>query len=199
MTFDDEEGQVGGGRLNPRDVVNHLLMVWTIEYRANAPSRYNPNGDLVVVDVVDLDQPGDDGQMGLLSRANWWRPGRLIRDLKQRVGRPNPYLAFMTQGTASPGMNSPFELVAAFREPSCVVRGETWLQAHPDFQPSEPYVERPQQQYTQPAAVPYQAPAQQRPTLPPPPDPQRTLLERLALQSRGGADRLPPDSGEAPF
>lgn len=196
MSFDDPDQTVGGGdRFNPRDIVNHLLLVWVIEYVEHSPTKFTKpgqNADMVVVDVVDLDQVDPEtNDLGLLSRGCWWRQGRLIGALKKKAGSPHPILAFMTQGTASPGMNAPFELLSARTDPGCVAKAELWLEKHPDFQPSQPYVP-PTNQYVQPVAVPLQ-----RPVLPPPPQP--TVLERLAQQAKQGAARMPTQTEKPPF
>src|SRR5918994_4846332 len=95
--FDDDvnSGTDNGVRLSPDKVIGHLLMVWTVEYIPHSPTKFTQPGkpsDVIVVDVVDLDLPDENGHQGLVARRSWWRQSRLIRDLKSRVGRPNPIL-----------------------------------------------------------------------------------------------------------
>jgi hypothetical protein len=213
--FDEPDSGGSGGRLRPADCVGHLLLVWVIDYIEHSPTQFTQPGkpsDAVVVDVVDLDMVGDDGQPGMLVRKEWWRPGRLVRDLKGRVGRPNPMLLQMTRGMASPGKQAPFEVVSMLGSPQAVQRGEAWRLAHQDFVPSKP---DPMPSYQQPVVVPYEqqqsaqswVPASPQPpqqTLPPPPaqmshDQRATMLERLALQAQQGRDRLPRQEEEPPF
>src|SRR5215471_18553265 len=105
--FDDE---AAAGHLKPIHVMKHLLLVWSIDYIEHSPTQFTKpgqNSDVVVVDVVDLDQPDDDGYQGLLSRNTWWRNARLIAFFKGRIGRPRPSLGRMEKGIATMG-NAPY-------------------------------------------------------------------------------------------
>ena len=141
------------------------------------------------MDVVDLDvvEP-ETRQPGRLSRKNWWRQSRLIRELKGTVGRPTPKLVWMTVGIATQG-RPPYQLVDATAHPEAVARGQAWVTQNPGFRPSEPggrtYTQstqqQPQQPFTPPAPSPLEEMAnrarqtapQQSPPLPyqPPPPP----------------------------
>ncbi len=87
MPFGEPE-ETGGLRLNPKDIINHLLMVWACDYIPHSPTQFTQPGkpsDVIVVDVVDLDQMGEDGRPGLLARKCWWRQAQLIQSLKGRI------------------------------------------------------------------------------------------------------------------
>jgi hypothetical protein len=148
--FDDE---AGGGRLNPADCiehrcarpgeltcdcVGHLLLVWAVDYIEHSPTKYSKpdkQSDVVVVDVVDLDQPDEDGYQGLIVRNAWWRNARLIGFMKPRIGRPRPVIAWMGMGIATMG-KPPYELRMADKDPFSVERATAWFAAHPDFRPT---------------------------------------------------------------
>lgn len=135
--FDDE---ASSGRLNPADCLNHLLMVWATGYIDHSPTKYSvagKNSDVIIVDVVDLDQADAEGYQGLLVRNTWWRNGRLIGLMKDRIGRPKPVLGWMGLGVATMG-KPPYEIQFAVSDPSAVARAQAWMEAHPDFRPSSP-------------------------------------------------------------
>jgi hypothetical protein len=145
----DEPDEAGGARLYPKDILNHLLLVWVIEYIEHSPTKFTKYGedgkpsspcDAVIVDVVDLDQYDENGVAGLLARKTWWRQGRLIGVLKPRVGKGNPILVRMGKGGASQGMNAPFEITTMSGDPASVARANNWYAANPNFTPSAVYV-----------------------------------------------------------
>lgn len=224
--FDDDvnSGTDNGIRLNPDKVIGHLLMVWTIDYIPHSPTKYSvPNkpSDVVVVDVVDLDLPDENGHQGLVARRTWWRQSRLIRDLKSRVGRPNPILIRVGRDTSDPGANAPYILITARGDQDAEARAEAWMAAHPEFRPSTalepmPSAPVPPPSYQQPVAVSYvpqyaQAsapasapPAPPPPPLPPPPPPRleedrKTVLQRLAEQSMQSRGRYDNQHEDPPF
>src|SRR6187431_2881815 len=125
------EPETAGGPY-PKDLVGHLLMVWPVDYIDDAPSKFSRPGaqsDVIVVDLVDLDVVDEyTKELGQLSRQAWWRPGRLIGSLKRRLGSKDPVLAWMQMGTASKGMNAPYELVSATSDPMSVDRAKLWLE-----------------------------------------------------------------------
>ena len=177
------------GRLNPRDVIGHLLMVWPVDYIEHSPTKYSKAGqasDVIVVDVVDLDDVDEGtGLPGKLCRSVWWRPGNLIKALKKQVGTKDPYLAWMNQGGASQGMNAPFILTSATADPKAVERAEAWLAAYPDFRPTVLQSGQQEGPRFEPGI----------PAEPPEPTRQETPLERLARISREGAARLQSPGG----
>lgn len=187
-TFSEPTPEFEGVRINPRDVVGHLLMVWAVEYIAHRPTQFtrpDKPSDVIVVDCVDLDVTDPDtGGPGYLARKVWWRQAKLIQTLKLLVGNPQPVLARMGKGGASQGFNAPFILNTATSDQSAVERARKWLAANPSFKPSNPG-EFPDM--TDATWVPSgdQVPA-------PEPTRQETMLERLARQAREGAARLPP-------
>lgn len=186
---DDEWGELGvsGDRVNPRDILNHLLIVWVVEYVAHSPTKFtrpDKPSDVIVVDVCDLDLPDVDGYQGLLSRRVWWRQARLIGLLREKIGQR--MLCKMTQGVASAGFNAPFQLVNMKADPEARARGEAWLNSHTNFVPSDPL------KGPVPAGSAGTSTSGATVTLDPVVDPQKTMLERMAEQAERGAARLPP-------
>lgn len=202
--IDDSEmpEEFTGVRINPRDCVGHLLLIWVIDYLPHKPtqfSRPDKPSDVIVVDVVDLDvvDPESD-QPGLLARHTWWRQAKLIQKLKTKVGSPNPWLAYMAKGGASTGFNAPFVLNGASSEPAAKQRAVEWMTRNPGFVPSVPFVEGGLESHPQPEVETYVPPVTRQPT----------ILEsiagaRLGDQGQRGADRLshlqPPQGGKPPF
>lgn len=133
----DEPDPVGGVRLNPAMIKNHLLIVWVTDYIEHSPTKYTVAGkpsDVVVVDCVDLDQVDEtSGEVGLIARNCWWRQSRLIQLLKTRVGKPNPILIRITQGSQA---NSPYEAVSQRSDEAAMTRLHQWFGRNPDFKPS---------------------------------------------------------------
>lgn len=179
MPFAEPDQGFDGVRINPRDVVGHLLLVWPTEYIDHSPTKYTKPGqasDVIVVDVVDLDAVDADGTPGLLCQSVWWRQSKLIQSLRRHVGSADATLAWMGQGGATQGNNAPFILVSATKDPGAVTRAQDWLARHPDFKPSVAE----EVQDHQPAPGPGVPLAQE------------SMLERMARQAREGAGRLPP-------
>lgn len=181
-TFSEPTPEFEGVRINPRDVVGHLLMVWATEYIAHRPTQFtrpDKPSDVIVVDCVDLDViDPETGVQGYLARKVWWRQAKLIQTLKLLVGNPQPVLARMGKGGASQGFNAPFILNTATSDPVCIERAQKWLAANPGFKPSSPG-EFPDMT-EDPSPTPELAARQE------------SMLERLARQAREGAARLPP-------
>jgi hypothetical protein len=185
------EPDEAGGRLYPREIIGHLLLVWPVAHIADAPSKYSKPGkpsDAIQVDVVDLDQVDPStGEPGLLVYGTWWRPSKLIQSLRNRVGSPDPMLAWMQMGTANPGMNAPYVLTSATKDPEAVRRATEWMMRNPDFVPTS--VQDGSVTDGEPSVVEEDQPAREP-----------TVLERLAKMSQQGADRLPkPPSEPVPF
>jgi hypothetical protein len=185
MPFGEPENSGGP---YPKELLDHLLLVWAVDYIDDAPSKFSRSGaksDVIVVDLVDLDDVDPmTRQPGYMARSAWWRPSKLIQSLKRRLGSPDPVLAWMRFGTADPGMNAPYVLVSATGDPQSVARAEAWMAANPGFAPSSVSVPpmREQGAVRQPEAEPTSAARAPSP------------LERLAQQAQRGADRLPPPS-----
>jgi hypothetical protein len=188
-------------KIYPKDIINHLLLVWAIKYIEHSPTAYNDGTDparpcdVVVVDVVDLDQADEDGQLGLIGRQSWWRQGRLIQKLRGRVGRPNPLLGRMAKGV---GPNGAFELVDLSADERAVARANNWWQLHQDFLPSAVGNEVPAQpqriaQQTLPPPPPSPLEQQARNSLGPLDDSQRQTLDRLRqMGAQRQSDGPPP-------
>lgn len=136
----DEVGGGGGPRLYPKEILNHLLVVYSIDYIEHSPTRFTKPGDradVTVVDVIDLDLVDPEtGQPGLLARKVWWRGARLNGALKGKVGSGTPLLARMAHGPATQGM-PPYVLDSMTQDPQAVARANAWFAAHPDFKPSD--------------------------------------------------------------
>ena len=186
------EPNLSGDRLNPREIVGHLLILWPVDYIAHSPTKFtrpDKPSDAVILDVCDLDLPDEVGVPGKLCRRVWWRQSRLIMMLKEKIGIR--MLCLMTQGTASTGFNAPFELISVLSDPDCRARAETWLKANPDFCPSTP-ANKPQPGSISAVA----APAEASHVAPSTNVAAMTTLERLARQSQQGVHLPPPPPRE---
>ena len=138
MAYEVDDPGVGGEWLDPKTVIGDLLIVWAIRYIEHSPTRHSVpgrNSDVIVVDGVNLDQPGPDGFEGVIARNSWWRQSRLIMVLKKRVGLPNPILIRLSKGTSS---NSPYELHTQSADKEAMRRFREWCERNPDFEPSSP-------------------------------------------------------------
>ena len=168
----DEPGSTGGGILVPRDIVDHLLIIWSVEYIAHSETKFSrPDkpSDAIIVDAVDLDQPdASTGQEGQLFQRVWWRNSRLIQALRPKAGSKQPMLAWMVVGRATMG-NPPFELQSATSDPAAVARAQRWIRANPQFTPSLPRTVEPSMT-VQPAVTQPQVR-------------EESVLERMARQS----------------
>ena len=179
---------ISGDRLNPRDIIDHLLIIWPIEYVAHSPtvhSRPDRPSDLIIVDVVDLDQPDENGFQGALYQHVWWRQSRLIAKCRDRIGQR--LLCYMTKAAPKPGFNPAFELLSAKGDAEALARGEAWIKAHPNFQPSVPGTRAPAPSSDNGGQ--WQSTTNTNTT--PVPDPQKSWLEQFAQQPARGAARLP--------
>lgn len=137
-----------GEYFNPRDAEGHLLLVWAVDYVERAPTSANPEGDAIIVDVVDL-HPGQ----GRLHQAEWWRIGRLIGSLRQvGVGNPEPVLAVMRKKMLAKGYS--FELESMSQNPRAVDMANRWLAANRNFQPTRAQPKPPGRGAEPPAAAP---------------------------------------------
>lgn len=187
----DEPDEVGGNRINPKDIIGHLLLVWAVDYIEHSPTKYSKAdkpSDVIVVDVVDLDLPDEQGYAGLLCRGTWWRQARLIGALRGRLENPRPVLVHMMLGQATVG-NPPYELRPANSQPDCVARAQAWMAANPDFKKSLP--RRASGVSAETGTDPWVSAAPSSPApVRAPREP--SLLERLASQAATGASRLPP-------
>lgn len=136
MAYEVDEPDVSGW-LNPANILGNLLIVWAVKYIEHSPTKHSVpgrNSDVVVVDGVNLDMIGPDGQEGVIVRNSWWRPGRLIMVLKKRVGNPNPILIRLSKGTAA---NSPYELHTQSADQEAMRRFREWCDRNPDFEPTK--------------------------------------------------------------
>lgn len=184
-----------GIRINPKDCVGHLLLIWVIEYMPHKPTMYSrPDkpSDVIVVDCVDLDVlDPDTEQQGLLARHTWWRQAKLIQKLKPLVGSPHPLLAVMGKGGASQGFNAPFVLNDAKSDPGARQRAQEWAARNPGFKPSTPFEGDVPEVYGPAAGEMTPQDRVER---------QPTMLERLAQSAQSAASRLPePPQGKIPF
>lgn len=191
MSFDEPDQTGGGVRINPKDIVGHLLLLWVIDYVAHSPTQFSkPDkpSDVIIVDAVDLDQvDADTGIPGLVARKCWWRQAQLIQALRPKIGSQSPMLVRMTKGGATMGRSAPFQLASMTADQQCVARGTNWINANPGFTPSvkpdfsapsEPRVEEP---------MPDGHWANPNTPLPPPrpvTQPELSVLERMARMSQ---------------
>lgn len=192
--MEDEWGEpnLAGDRLNPRDIVGHLLIIWIIDYIAHSPTKFtrpDKPSDAIIVDVCDLDLTDERGLQGKLCRRVWWRQSRLISMLKEKIG--SRMLCMMSQGTASTGFNAPFELISMLGNPDARAVAEKWIKANPDFVPSVPTSKPVPGSIGSSPMAPAEVAA-----APVTPVHQMTTLERLAAQSQQSVHLPPPPPRE---
>lgn len=191
--YDEPEEANDVIRINPGEILDHLLLVWTIEYVDHSPTRFTQPGDksdVIVVDFVDLDLFDDSNNEGYLARRQWWRQGRLIQTLRPKVGSPNPMLVKMSKGTGSQGYAAPYILVSMTGDLASTVRAGRWFQTNPDFKPSLP---RDLWQQSREQAQPQQQqPAQQSRPLATGQKATSDLMTRLRAQAAAKQGTLPP-------
>lgn len=183
LIIDEPEEINFGAKIYPKDIINHTLLVWAVDYIPHSPTAYNDGTDpkkpcdVVVVDVVDLDQlDPETGALGLVGRGCWWRQGKLIQRLKPRVGKPNPLLGRMGKGL---GANGAFELMDLSADERSLARAKAWWQQTGGIVPSQP---------SQPVA-PTQVSAQTNPT--PPPSPLENRVNETLDRLRGAHENNP--------
>lgn len=172
LIIDEPEEINFGAKIYPKDIINHTVLVWAIDYIPHSPTAYNDGSDpkkpcdVVVVDVVDLDQLDQDtGVLGLVGRGCWWRQGKLIQRLKPRIGKPNPLLGRINKGL---GPNGAFELMDLSADEKSLARARAWWQQTGGITPSAPAA----------PVAPVQVSAQTNP--PPAPSPlEQAALDRL--------------------
>lgn len=116
----------------PANLIGHTLLVWATEHLQDAPGGVpRQDGrppDAIVVDVVDLSTPApDNSHWGLVATGVWWRPGRLIRDLRRRIGNPNAALVRMHRENKS---MAPYELIDVSGDPTATALAKAWFQAN---------------------------------------------------------------------
>lgn len=185
MPYDEPGKDFDGVRIDPRDVVGHLLLVWATDYIEHSPTRYTKAGDksdVIVVDVVDLDiNDPDTNQPGFLGQNVWWRQARLIQKLRPKVGGTDPLLVWMARGTATQGNTAPFTLESATADPKSVARADEWMARNGDFKPNMVGSSAPAQAPEQPVQAEVTRAEQPE-----------SLIARMARQAREGAARLPP-------
>jgi|SRR5688572_19723377 len=141
--------------LNPPDMVNHLLLIWPVDYEHDTYTKYprqdGQPSDAVYCDVVDLSVNGPDGQPGYLMRGCKWTQGRLIRDTKKLVGSPDPLLKLMGKD------GDAYQLFEQSTNPAAVSVAEAWATRNPGFRPGsdQPPKFAPQQQGPIRSTAPY--------------------------------------------
>lgn len=162
MTFEDPAA--GGDRLNPRDILGHLLIVHPIEYCTGIITQYSgPEGsDAVKADIADLDAFNADGTN--IWRGVLWFQGQLISSLKPKIGKL--VLGRMGKGMGQPGRNQPFVIEPASGDAMAVSKAQVWLATHPEFTNVQGPPPTPQPQAT--------------------PQQQQTVLDRLRQQGQQG-------------
>lgn len=149
MNF-SEPSNTDGTFLPARNLQNHLLIVWPIQYYPHVQTQYTQAGkpsDAIIVDVVDVSGgpcPPDrqTGQSvpaiepGTLGRRCQWMQSQLIRALRPRVGQ-GPLLGTIGLGLSKGGNTPPFVFNSLTSDPAAVERAQAWLDANTDFVPSE--------------------------------------------------------------
>lgn len=182
LIIDEPEEINTGAKLYPKDILNHVLLVWAVDYIPHSPTQYNDGSDpkkpcdVVVVDVVDLDQLNEDNELGMVGRGCWWRQGKLIQRLKPRVGKPNPLIGRMAKGL---GANGAFELVDLSSDEKANARAQAWWAKTGGITPSQPF------KPVQPDAIPPTV----NPT--PPPSPLENRVNETLDRLRGHHENNP--------
>jgi len=184
MSQFDEPEEVTGLRLNPADIIGHVLLVWAIDYKEHSPTRFSTpdkKSDVIVVDLVDLDLYDEDDREGLLARRQWWRQGRLIQTLRGKIGSTRPMLVMMDKGTGTQGYAAPYVLTSVSSDPVMVTRANDWFARHPNHQVSTPDGEW----GVKPDEDPWEPKQQPRPEQRPaqPQQPSNPTLDRLRAQA----------------
>lgn len=195
--FFDEPEEVTGVRLNPADIVGHVLLVWAIEYKDHSPTRFTQEGkksDVIVVDLVDLDLYDDDDKPGYLARRQWWRQGRLIQVLRPKIGSPRPMLVVMDKGTGTQGYAAPYVLTSVSGDAECVNRANDWFARHPGHEPSLP-----EDKWAAQQQVDAWEPKQTRPAAQAEKPASNPVLDRLRAQAERNKGRLPKPPDEPGF
>lgn len=162
MSF-NEPSATAGEFLPARNLQGHLLIVYPIQYYAHVQTQYTQPGkpsDAIIVDIVDISggpcppdrqtgQPMPGIEAGTIGRRCQWMQSQLIRALRPRVGQ-GPLLGTIGLGLAKGGNTPPFVFNSLTSDSSAVERAQAWLDANPDFKPSE-QEEQPVPQPQQPA------------------------------------------------
>lgn len=136
---DDEWGspQSSGEFVAPAKVEGHLLIVYPTGYVphiSTVHSRPDKLSDAVRVDVVDLDEPDEQGELGKVYRNSNWMQAVLIASLRPEIGRK--VLGVMSKGVGKKGFNAPWVLTDMSGDQEARNRAKAWLAAHPNFTPS---------------------------------------------------------------
>ncbi len=210
MSQFDEPEEFTGVRLNPGDILGHTLLVWAVDYKEHSPTRFSTpdkKSDVIVVDLVDLDLYDEYDNPGLLARRQWWRQGRLIQTLRNKIGSPRPMLVMMDKGTGAQGYAAPYVLTSMSGDDKSVARANEWFARHPGHEPSKPDSEY---EYTgttntiNSVADPWNSnpvteaqPRQHRPTQPA--QSSNPTLDRLRAQAERNRARLPKPPDEPGF
>lgn len=158
MRFTDPEQQQQDDEtvtyVNPKDMVNHLLLVWPVRYEADTFTKYprqdGKPSDAVFCDIVDLSLPDENGDRGKVMRACKWTQGRLIRDTKKLVGAPDPLLVSMSKDGEA------FIIVFQHRNQAAVQMANEWESRNPGFVPGAnapaPRASEPKQDWNAPVS-----------------------------------------------
>lgn len=136
----DEWGQpteVGGEFIKPKDLRNHLLIVFPIGYVPHIQTRFSSpdkKSDAITVDVIDLDEKDEYGNPGKVYRNSNWMQSQLIVGLRSLIG--SKALGRIDLGMSRNGMNAPWVFNSAADDPTARERAAEWLRQHPLFQPT---------------------------------------------------------------
>lgn len=112
----------------PKNLVNHLLLIWAIEHIKHSPTQFTEEGKespVIIVDVVDLCHNPEP------YRAQWWRPLYLVGALKGNVGKPPTLVVMKLDGRS-------FQLESMSAHPQAVDIARQWFMRNQGFTPSVP-------------------------------------------------------------
>lgn len=135
--LDDDFGSITnntGEYARVENLAGHLLLVFPLGYIEHSPTRFSQPGkpsDVIVCDVIDLDGADEAGNPGKIYRTTWWRPSKIIVDLRPFIG--GKVLGRIGKGVANNGMNAPWVISDARQEPGAMDRVRAWIQNSPHF------------------------------------------------------------------
>lgn len=113
-------------RFSAEDAQNRRLIVVPIEHVTGIMTQRGQVVDGIRVNLVDLDA---DGEPAVYYGALWFG-GRLIRDLKPKIGAT--LLGYVTKVKTAGGF-TPWQFYSLTQDQQTVTRANTWLNSHPDF------------------------------------------------------------------
>lgn len=104
--------QASGDIIKPADINGHILVAIPIKFEPHVPNVNTKPGEqspAIRVNVADFSDLQPDGQPAIYNGGLWFN-AMLHGSLKRQIGES--VFGMMAVGTASPGKNAPFQLIA---------------------------------------------------------------------------------------